>query len=1159
VAAFSTTAKLEYSLTTITGPAIKDDANTAIDNLIAYGWTAMGPGMQTADGELSANGDPAHRHTIVLLSDGRENQIPYWRDISNTLPSDLTIHTVALGPDGDPDEPLLSNTAAQFNGNYYRVPTGEGFMLHSSLATELPNVLADVYRSAVEETYGWERLWDVGDEVGPGCRDPSYTDTYQVYVEQGLSEVLFAMHWNSVEAGMPLLLLTRPDGTPVDPSDPDVTEHRRVQSTFDTGHEQYRMSSPQNGYWTVVIDSQQGYCSEYIAVAEARSKNELGLLSPMPGQHIGFCQNVPLLTSFMGPTKPISGAQVMAELVGPLTGGQVYRLTLFDDGEHGDSQADDGLYGNTFVPCPGRQVQQNAGVGSYQIRVTGSGINENGEPVTRSLNGGYYASASTTSAPDPDPAPILLVDDDADSPNVRGFYTSTLDNIGVSYDIWDIVENGPVVTPTLTPYHTVIWFTGQDLTDTLEADNEAALAGFLDQGGKLFLSSQHYFFDVGFVNNFMQDYLHVSAVQNDVGASSVEGVAGNAIGDGLGPYPLSPIADSADRLTPATPGGQDAFVNEADSTIAVSFTDGDYCSLFGAFPFEQLALADAQEMMESILDWPCWDPSILVNPSEVDAPIWTAGQSSEQVTVSNPGQGKLTWVVNSGPIHLWAVTDADGQVPTFLNSLDPTMIAGEGLAPAATAAITDDVQLEVCIVSSGVSDCCSGPTCTQDELLNQDVLVIYSNQPFVDPSGLGDMLADFVDQGGTVILANNALVQGASGLGGRFMSQDYSPLKSSSDASNGAASLDTFDAGHPLMSGVTAANALSHLDVFTTPGDVEIVATWDSGEPFVAVKRHDPAPIPGRVIAVNAPLDDGQWGGDLDEIVTNGIQWLSDSIRDLPWLEPVCSFIPPPPEPQVGIDAIDYTCPPVDSGDDWSLTLFLDGSMLMAPPGTTLRGKLFIEHNVSDQGRVNIPVTGNLAEPVDLTSVTIAGESMGSPGTYTFTTSYQPISATTPVTYLWDNGSTADTAIRNLNAGVHTLMVTATNVSSQVTDTHTITITSPSTCTELSGVTLSRTTTGTLQLGNPVMFSADLTPDDAAKPYSYTVDYDDGTTPITDTSSADPLMLSHTFNATGTFTVQIEVWNCDMSLPVSDMLEVEIGAPGPVMYSIYIPIIFKES
>lgn len=961
---FSSTAELKYPLTTVTGATEKDAVNLEIDGLEASGLTALGSGAQIANTQLTTNGDATHDHTMVILSDGNQNVSPDWAAIVGGIPADTVIHTVALGPScaeaswSCPDEILLGDIASDFGGEYYRVLTSGALALNAtSQASNLRNVLADVYRAAAEETFGWERLWEASGDVGE-CTTISVT--HQVYLEQDLTEALFAVHWSDYIVGVSNPLeLRRPNGVKVAPSDPDVVEHRLVSSLRSNGHEQYRISTPVSGTWTVNIYGSQTTCTEYVAMIEARSPTNLFLLSPLPGQHIGFCQPVPVLTSFTGPSMPILGASVQADIVGPLTYGELMSFPLYDDGNHGDNVANDGLYGNFFDPCQAGPPQVS-GEGSYQISVRANGVNEDDEPVSRSDSGAYHATGSTTGDPDPEPATILLVDDDADAPDVQSAYTAALDSLGVSYHVWDVALDGGPMTSTLASYQTVIWFTGDATDMTLEASDEAALAGFLDGGGKVFLSSQNYFYDVGFANNFMQDYLHVSNAQSDVGASSVEGVEGNAVGDGLGPYTLSALAEYADRLVPATPGGQSAFVNNADNTVAVSFADGSACTLWAAFPFELLAASDAEEMMGRLLEWKCWDPTILVEPSEVEDEVWVGLERDQSVEVSNLGEGMLDWTVNSGPIHLWAVTDADGAVPTFLSNLDPAL-----RAPSGVSAVSDEVRLDVCSITTGLADCCAASTCTAAELLDQDVIVVYSDQAFVDPSGLGDMLADFVDQGGAVIIATNALAQGTEGLGGRFMNEDYSPLKSASATSAGAASaLGVYSATHPLMSGVSSASALSHLDVFTTGGDVEVVAAWGSGEEFVAVKRQEPAPIAGRVVAVNAPLEDGQWSGDVDEIVTNAIQWLSDNMRDLPWLNVSCSAISLPPEP-FGANAVNDACPLVISGSEWNLSLTLDGQPFASDTagGAVLHGKVTIEHNASEQERINIPVSADLVRP----------------------------------------------------------------------------------------------------------------------------------------------------------------------------------------------------
>jgi hypothetical protein len=182
---------------------------------------------------------------------------------------------------------------------------------------------------------------------------------------------------------------------------------------------------------------------------------------------------------------------------------------------------------------------------------------------------------------------------------------------------------------------------------------------------------------------------------------------------------------------------------------------------------------------------------------------------------------------------------------------------------------------------------------------------------------------------------------------------------------------------------------------------------------------------------------------------------------------------------------------------------------------------------------------------VGLTEVTIHGETSGYSGMYTFTTIYEPWDASEPISYTWDDDKAGDTSVRCLGVGTHTLMVTATNCTSAlVTDVHEIVITAAPVCTEVTGVDLTITNTGAIYTDTMVHFGADIAPDDADKPYSYTIDYGDGIS-TTAASSADPLTaLDHTFAATGTCDVVIEVWNCAMAAPVTDAVRVAVSEQG---------------
>jgi hypothetical protein len=136
--------------------------------------------------------------------------------------------------------------------------------------------------------------------------------------------------------------------------------------------------------------------------------------------------------------------------------------------------------------------------------------------------------------------------------------------------------------------------------------------------------------------------------------------------------------------------------------------------------------------------------------------------------------------------------------------------------------------------------------------------------------------------------------------------------------------------------------------------------------------------------------------------------------------------------------------------------------------------------------------------------------------------------------------------------------VTATNPCTvpPVTDTHEIVITAAPVCTEVTGITLTYTPTGTIYTDTVVHFSADIAPDDAAKPYTYTIDVGSGPT-LPNLSTADPYLFTHTFPITGTHTITFSAWNCAMIVPQSDSVSVTVSAYGGENF-IYLPLALRN-
>jgi hypothetical protein len=114
-------------------------------------------------------------------------------------------------------------------------------------------------------------------------------------------------------------------------------------------------------------------------------------------------------------------------------------------------------------------------------------------------------------------------------------------------------------------------------------------------------------------------------------------------------------------------------------------------------------------------------------------------------------------------------------------------------------------------------------------------------------------------------------------------------------------------------------------------------------------------------------------------------------------------------------------------------------------------------------------------------------------------------------------------------------------------------------CNVVSDVNLALLTSGDIYTNTNVVFSADILPDDANKPYHYTIDYDDGTDPVTDVSSDDPLELNHVFATPGSHTVRVAIWNCAMAETEAVHDEVPVAsAPAPPKFPIYLPILMRS-
>jgi hypothetical protein len=148
-------------------------------------------------------------------------------------------------------------------------------------------------------------------------------------------------------------------------------------------------------------------------------------------------------------------------------------------------------------------------------------------------------------------------------------------------------------------------------------------------------------------------------------------------------------------------------------------------------------------------------------------------------------------------------------------------------------------------------------------LLNYDAVLVWSDSDFFNPVALGNILANYVDAGGGVVLATFSWYGPSFDLEGRMMT-DYSPFVQAGDNLYTTANLGTYDSSHPIMQGVTTVSEYYRDDV-TLATDAVQIAAWDDGVPFVATK--------GRVVGMTLFPPPLQWTGDVPTLIHNALLW----------------------------------------------------------------------------------------------------------------------------------------------------------------------------------------------------------------------------------------------------------------------------------------------
>ncbi|MCP3917432.1 MAG: VWA domain-containing protein [bacterium] len=404
VTSFSSLASTNLTLRTITDDSVRAAARAAVNGLSAGGATSIGAGLLEACDQLINSALPTRDY--VLLTDGMQNTPPTPQEALNSPcfqqllnggggVTNFRIHAIGFGPGAD--QLLLSQLASQTGGLFLFIPT------------QLDSLgLAELFFNIQGEISGEQRIDTIDGTIAAG--DVQVTP---FAIASDVSTETVTLIWENVGTDLDLEL-RMPNGTPITAG--NVADHPGVSFVSGPGIEYFTLASPDLGSWEAHVIGVSGSGTGYALSFTAQSEIQMDVRFQQSPSPLG----APIVVSarLSEADTPITGASVVAQVTQPTTltlgsgtpwlppgaaetqvpfeaqllardgaNGPMFvdakgrthylsgDLVLFDDGNHSDGAADDGVYANAFT--------DTSVMGTYTFRVEASGTSPSGVDFTR--------------------------------------------------------------------------------------------------------------------------------------------------------------------------------------------------------------------------------------------------------------------------------------------------------------------------------------------------------------------------------------------------------------------------------------------------------------------------------------------------------------------------------------------------------------------------------------------------------------------------------------------------------------------------------------------------------------------------------------------------------------------------------------------------------
>jgi len=205
---------------------------------------------------------------------------------------------------------------------------------------------------------------------------------------------------------------------------------------------------------------------------------------------------------------------------------------------------------------------------------------------------------------------VLIVDGDPDG-QPGPWFTDALASTGLVSGVWNRDGMGLLTAPDLGKFTTVLWSTGDDGTP-VDANDRDALRTYVEGGGQLYMGGADLAHGLGDPPSipqlaWLQLLFGAKYIAADAGASSVTGVVGDDLGDGLS-FAITGGDGAGNNGTPDeldTAAGGTAWAEYPGGAVAGTrqVVDQGRAVLTG-FSFEGVSLAaERQTLLTAILEW----------------------------------------------------------------------------------------------------------------------------------------------------------------------------------------------------------------------------------------------------------------------------------------------------------------------------------------------------------------------------------------------------------------------------------------------------------------------------------------------------------------------------------------------------------------------------